>query len=288
MGNPKITTSTTRRRVIDTTNKGELKRRKRAEKLLNGVRRVSDNRWTVLSSRKSRRYMVATPRQGLSSNHCTCSCLDFKYQKTPCKHVFAVTSFLDRYERPDVVGPPTINPAEEGMLWIESNVHATEVNAAAVDPRIDFAKNGIATVNPEIDLANDVADVESEIYPTDDDGETVEPNVNDATIAMIATNRTPLVDLTLPDTDEEDTEKENIEEEETDGERLEDDYMSIGRRLDRVRESLSTFRRADLNLRQIQMLEGVVADILERVRSQTVLRWSSELVDDEYWDGWDV
>ncbi|KAF9346782.1 hypothetical protein BGX34_003614 [Mortierella sp. NVP85] len=79
-------------------------RQDRSVELVSGIRELTSDSWSILSSGKTQAYEVkrsqeCPPSQFLGLGQSTCTCMDFKKRGLPCKHIHAVSTFLQQGQK---------------------------------------------------------------------------------------------------------------------------------------------------------------------------------------------
>lgn len=99
----------------------------RAKQLVGGVKKTSSDEWLVLSSAKDKEYAVKNPQMNQDPENYTCSCEDFQFHKSLCKHIGAVVISQHKQELPDAatVMPVTIDLTEDDVTEVEPEMKHT-------------------------------------------------------------------------------------------------------------------------------------------------------------------
>ncbi|KAF9971268.1 hypothetical protein BGZ65_010532, partial [Modicella reniformis] len=154
-------------------------RRERAREL-KGITKMSEGKWSVVSSKNNDLYEVKNKRQDGILDHFTCTCKDYKRRKKPCKHVHAVTMCWDRqWEQGNTVKPEIIDITEDDAATVEPEIidltnddvtvglsEADMSMSSAISSMFDHSEVDISMVSTwktEIELTEDDIDGVSEI-----------------------------------------------------------------------------------------------------------------------------
>ncbi|KAG0217916.1 hypothetical protein BGX31_000097 [Mortierella sp. GBA43] len=256
-------------------------RQERALELLEGVKQVSENQWSVLSSGKDRWYSVTNTKRGQLRqflDHSTCSCMDFERRKRWCKHISAVSKYLQQtHHRPEIAGSTTGSQIQ-GMIAPRHSEEAIDLTQE------DIASSDLDVVDltqEEIDL-NDLEfcstqeEIPGDILGARQDDANQELQSIDQSQADIALSDLEVIDLTQEEIDPYDPDldftRENIRN-------IDDSWnevqladhsefkRTIEERLDRIHKQLYGIRYMDDE--SLELIEHAVLGAIHHPNTQS-------------------